>query len=314
MKKLFFSLLVSITTLVNAHSPKTILLFGGKTGWIGQQLVSVFQTQGYRVHCAESRLEDRAAIINEINTIKPSAIVSTAGVTGSPNVDWCEDHKQETLRANVIGTLNLADICFLCDIHLVNLGTGCIYEYDQEHTIENFRGFTEEDFPNFDGSFYSRTKAMVDGLLLNYPNVLNLRIRMPISDDLHPKNFVTKITKYKKVINIPNSMSILFDLLPLIPQMIERKLTGNYNFTNPGIISHNQILDLYKKYIDPNFTYENFTLEEQARILKAKRSNNHLDCSKLLREFPEIPDIQQSMVKVFERMAQSINQKEQSTK
>lgn len=31
-----------------------------------------------------------------------------------------------------------------------------------------------------------------------------LRVRMPISDDLVARNFVTKITKYEKVVNIPN--------------------------------------------------------------------------------------------------------------
>ncbi|MFZ5953840.1 MAG: sugar nucleotide-binding protein [Candidatus Dependentiae bacterium] len=311
MKKIVLTLFISTIILSHTMFAKTVLLFGGKTGWIGQQLIPIFSNSGYQVHCAESRLENRTDIINEIKKINPDVIVSAAGLTGTPNVDWCEDHKQETLRTNVIGTLNLADICATLDIHLTNLGTGCIYEYDADHNLENLKGYTEEDTPNFSGSFYSKTKAMVDGLLLNYPNVLNLRIRMPISDDLHPKNFITKITRYQKVINIPNSMSVLTDLLPLIPQMIERKLTGNYNFTNPGVISHNQILDLYKKYIDPSFTYENFTLNEQAQILKAKRSNNCLDCSKLLKEFPHIPSIQESIVNVFKRMTQSIKGNQQ---
>jgi dTDP-4-dehydrorhamnose reductase len=303
MKKITLLVFIYLSITGTVSLGKTVLLFGGKSGWIGQKLVPILQDSGYDVYCAESRLENRTDILNEISKIKPDAIVSTAGLTGSPNVDWCEDHKQETLRSNVIGTLNLADISAMLGIHFTNLGTGCIYEYDNEHTLENLKGFTEEDTPNFSGSFYSRTKAMVDGLLLNYPNVLNLRIRMPISDDLHPKNFITKITKYKKVINIPNSMSILYDLLPLIPVMIERKLTGNYNFTNPGVISHNQILDLYKQYIDQTFSYENFTVDEQAQILKAKRSNNCLDCSKLLHEFPHIPSIQTSITEVFKRMA-----------
>lgn len=56
-----------------------------------------------------------------------------------------------------------------------------------------------------------------------YPNVLILRLRMPVSDDLHPRysspnwklccissqlnldrNFVTKIAKYERVVDIPN--------------------------------------------------------------------------------------------------------------
>lgn len=37
----------------------------------------------------------------------------------------------------------------------------CIYEYDDEHSIGG-KGFTEEDTPNFTGSFYSLTKGMVE--------------------------------------------------------------------------------------------------------------------------------------------------------
>lgn len=53
------------------------------------------------------------------------------------------------------------------------------------------------------------------------------------------------------------------------------------NFTNPGAISHNEILELYKKYIDPDLTWQNFTVEEQAKVIKAPRSNNLLDTSRV---------------------------------
>ena len=49
--------------------------------------------------------------------------------------------------------------------------------------------------------------------------MLILRVRMPISDDLSPRNFITKISKYEKVVNIPNSMSVLYDLLPISIEM-----------------------------------------------------------------------------------------------
>lgn len=83
-------------------------------------------------------------------------------------------------------------------------------------------------------------------LLKSFPNVLTLRIRMPISDDLHERNFITKITRYQKIVDIPNSMSVLHDLLPISVDMTKRRLTGVYNFVNPGVISHNEILQMYK--------------------------------------------------------------------
>lgn len=48
---------------------------------------------------------------------------------------------------------------------------------------------------------------------------------MPISDDLNPRNFITKILHYEKVVNIPNSMTVLSELLPVSISMSERGLT-----------------------------------------------------------------------------------------
>jgi 3,5-epimerase/4-reductase len=95
----------------------------------------------------------------------------------------------------VIGTLNLIDVCYTLNIHITNFATGCIYEYDEAHPMGSGIGFTEDDKANFAASFYSKTKAQVELLLRDYPNVLNLRLRMPVSDELHSRNFVTKITK-----------------------------------------------------------------------------------------------------------------------
>jgi len=284
----------------------SFLVFGGEKGWIGQQIVALLKEQGKDVRAAKARLEDRAAVEKEIVEFKPKYIMNCAGVTGRPNVDWCEDHKQETIRSNVIGTLTLCDVAFQHNIHVTNFATGCIFEYDEKHPMHSGVGFLEEDSPNFGASFYSMTKGIVEKLLNFYPNVLTLRVRMPISDDLSPRNFITKISKYAKVVNIPNSMTVLHDLLPVAIDMSVKELRGVYNFTNPGVISHNEILDLYKKYIDPNFTYTNFTLEEQAKILKAGRSNNELDSSKLIALYPNIPHISESIHGVFQRMAKNL--------
>jgi 3,5-epimerase/4-reductase len=216
----------------------------------------------------------------------------------------------------------------------------------------------------------SCVQALVEGLLKEFPNTLVLRVRMPIVADLtYPRNFITKIIKYDRVrdctkrcflvrlycyngvimqavdrsrlivsipwlqiINIPNSMTVLPELLPLSIKMVnlvhaadttcpsstlflhaaslrcccerhavhavlcnavccpdmrrcltqaERKLTGIMNYTNPGAVSHNEILQMYKDYIDPEFTWKNFTVEEQAKVIVAPRSNNLLDTKRV---------------------------------
>jgi UDP-glucose 4,6-dehydratase len=281
--------------------PLKFLLFG-RTGWIGGLLGKLCEKQGIPYEYAKGRLEDRASLIADIQNVKPTHVFNAAGVTGRPNVDWCETHKTETIRANVAGTLTLADVCRENGILMINYATGCIFEYDAAHPEGSGIGFKEEDKPNFMGSFYSKTKAMVEELLREYDNVCTLRVRMPISSDLsNPRNFITKISRYNKVVNIPNSMTVLDELLPISIEMAKRNLSGIWNFTNPGAISHNQILEMYRDYIDPSFKWQNFTLEEQAKVIVAARSNNEMDGAKLKKEFPELLSIKESLIKyVFE--------------
>ncbi|XP_065858785.1 trifunctional UDP-glucose 4,6-dehydratase/UDP-4-keto-6-deoxy-D-glucose 3,5-epimerase/UDP-4-keto-L-rhamnose-reductase RHM2-like [Euphorbia lathyris] len=277
-------------------------LIYGRTGWIGGLLGKICEKKGIKYEYGVGRLEDRKSITEDLRKIKPTHVFNAAGVTGRPNVDWCESHKVETIRSNVVGTLTLADVCRQQNVLLMNFATGCIFEYDKEHQQGSGIGFKEDDKPNFVASFYSKTKAMVEELLKEYENVCTLRVRMPISSDLsNPRNFITKISRYNKVVNIPNSMTVLDELLPISIEMAKRNCRGIWNFTNPGVISHNEILELYKKYIDPGFKWANFSLEEQAKVIIAPRSNNELDASKLNKEFPQLLSIRDSIIKyVFE--------------
>lgn len=143
-------------------------------------------------------------------------------------------------------------------------------------------------------------------IMKNYSNCLILRLRMPVSDDLHPRNFVTKISKYEYVVDIPNSNTVLHDLLPASILLAEHNETGIYNFTNPGAISHNEVLTLFKEILRPDFTWKNFTLEEQANVIKAGRSNCLLDTTKLTKKLKEygyeVPNIHEAYRACFERM------------
>ncbi|KAF3549493.1 hypothetical protein DY000_02010511 [Brassica cretica] len=125
----------------------------------------------------------------------------------------------------------------------------------------------EEDKPNFTGSFYSKPCADAHLIIPNQPEKLH---------------HITKISHYNKVVNIPNSMTILGKLL--------EKHKG-----------HNEILEMYKSHIEPGFKWSNFTVEEQAKVIVAPRSNNEMDGSKLSKEFPEMLPITEALIKyVFE--------------
>ena len=96
-------------------------------------------------------------------------------------------------------------------------------------------------------------------------------------------------------------MTILDELLLLSIEMAKRNCKGIWNFTNPGVMSHNEILEMFRDYADPSLKWKTFTLEEQEKVIVAPWSNNELDATKLKIEFPQLLLIKESLLKyVFE--------------
>lgn len=89
---------------------KLKFLIYGKSGWIGGLLADLCVAQKIPYKFGAGRLEDRAAIEADIAAVKPTHVFNAAGVTGRPNVDWCETNKVAVIRANMIGCLTLADV------------------------------------------------------------------------------------------------------------------------------------------------------------------------------------------------------------
>ncbi|MFT7183800.1 MAG: 3,5-epimerase/4-reductase [Oceanicoccus sp.] len=247
-----------------------VLIFG--KGYVAHHFLAHFEDSAV---ISDLRIQDYSAVKAEIEAQAPDVVINCVGKTGRPNVDWCEDNKMETLTSNVTAPLILAQACIDTDVYMVHVGSGCVYDGYNEG-----KGFAEDDEPNFDGSFYSRTKAWSEASLKELP-VLQLRLRMPLDGMPGPRNFVTKITKYEKVINIQNSISVMEDFLNAADALIEKRATGIYNMTNPGTIDHATILDIYTELVDPSFKYEVFSVEEMHKITKARRSNCGLSAQKL---------------------------------
>lgn len=288
-----------------------VLVYGSK-GWIGSQVIDHLCKLGISVIHGMSRVDNDKDLENEIVNINPTHIMSFIGRTSGKigdkvynTIDYLEQEGKlvENVRDNLFSPILLAILCQKYNVHLTYLGTGCIFEYDSKHLygIEE-NGFNEDDLPNFFGSSYSIVKGFTDRLMHQFDDtVLNLRIRMPITSDDNSRNFVMKITKYSKICSIPNSMTVLDELVPIMVDMMQKNLTGTFNLVNPGLISHNEILEMYKEIIDPSFTWNNFTIEEQGKILCAKRSNNYLDTTKLVKYYPDVKNIKVSVRNILEK-------------
>ena len=261
------------------------LLYGSK-GWIGSRVRDIMLEMNVSFTEGTSRCDNIHDIEQELDQVQPTHIIATIVRThgnGINTIDCLEDKDMlnTNINDNLFSPLVLAHICKERNIHFTYLGTGCIFNKN-ENTHEY--KYTEEDDPDFFGSSYSVVKGYTDRMMRMMYNdsALNVRIRMPIVDDLTCKrNFLTKILSYMKICSIPNSMTYLPELLPIMVDMAMKKKTGTINLTNPGVISHDEILMSYKEKVDPEKTWENMTIGEQDVILKSKRSNNWLDTTKL---------------------------------
>lgn len=260
-----------------------MLIFG--KGYIANKFKNYFAG----AEISDVRIEDISVVKAELERVKPDVVVNCAGKTGRPNVDWCEDHKAETLFGNVTAPLILAKACDELGVYMVHIGSGCVYEGYKDGI-----GYGENDEPNFAGSYYSRTKAWCERMLKDFA-VLQLRLRMPFDSIPSERNFITKIVKYNKVISVPNSISVLEDFLMAADALIAKKATGVYNVTNPGTIDHQAILDMYIELVDPRYKYELFSLDELAKVTKAGRSNCGLSVQKLEDEGIHLRPVEQAV-------------------
>lgn len=286
-----------------------ILIYGSR-GWIGNQFTNFLDSVEEDINYirGSSRVDNTEALKAEIGLVRPSHIISFIGRTHGyigdkeySTIDYLEQNGKlvENIRDNLFSPISLALICEKENIHLTYLGTGCIF--NQDTFTDKVIGFTEKSEPNFFGSSYSVVKGFTDRLMHQLEDTtLNLRIRMPITGEENPRNFITKITNYAKICSIPNSMTVLPDFYPVILDLMRKGEKGTLNLTNPGLISHNEILDEYRRIVDNTFTYQNFTLEEQSVILDSARSNNFLNTEKLESEYPDIPNIKDSVRFILE--------------
>ncbi len=269
-----------------------IVVFGAQ-GFIGSHLCTLYPG----AVAPTGDIADPVFVREVLDREKPDIVINAAGKTGKPNVDWCEDHKEETLRANVTGPLVLLEETQKRGIYFVHVGSGCIYDGDA-----GGKGFSEDDAPNFTGSFYSLTKAMSDQLLKPFP-VLQLRLRMPFDRTPSARNLISKLIKYTKVLDEVNSLTYIPDFFVVLEGLIKKRATGIYNVVNPGAMSPYTIMEMYKKTIDPSHTFERITAKDLSGVTKAPRSNCILSTKKLEAEGFTLRPVEQAVAEALAELS-----------
>ena len=269
-----------------------ILVFGA--GFLGQRLAAALPA----ATLSRADIGDRAAVDAALAAAAADVVVNAAGKTGRPNVDWCEVHREETWRSNVLGPRVLAEACAAAGAHLLHLGSGCIFDGRSPAP----GGWREDDQPR-PGSFYARTKHEAEGLLAGAPHVAIVRLRMPIDAAPHPRNLITKLAGYAHVIDVENSVTVVDDLVAVIAALAARRATGIFHATNPGTIRHRALLARYRAVVDPDHTYQLIAADELVArgLATTPRSNCVLASSRLAALGVAMRPIDVALADVFAR-------------
>ena len=189
-----------------------IYLLGG-SGYVGQAYQSLLTQKGIpfrNLRRAEIDYTNVDILTAALKRDKPEFLINSAGYTGKPNVDACEIHKTECLFGNAVFPGIVAKACADAGIPWGHVSSGCIYTGCRADGT----GFTEEDAPNFtfrqnNCSFYSGTKALGEEVLADAANCYIWRLRIPFDNIDNPRNYLTKLMRYAKLLEAANSISQL---------------------------------------------------------------------------------------------------------
>jgi 3,5-epimerase/4-reductase len=246
-----------------------ILILGN--GYLGNRAKELWGSEAVLATEMVVGVDDVRALIAQHT---PDAIFNAAGITGKPNVDWCETHQLETVLGNTLLPIQIAQAAQEAGVYLLHLATGCIFYGRSPH---DDGVWNEDDYGN-PVAVYSKSKYAADLALSTLANVGIARLRMPIDDHPCPPNLIDKITTYPKVIDVENSVTVVPDLLHACYQLMQKKGEGVFHCTNPGTIRHKEIIALYEELVDPLHKNEWITEEDlvEQGLAKKKRSNNSM--------------------------------------
>jgi dTDP-4-dehydrorhamnose reductase len=264
-----------------------IYLLGG-SGYVGQAYQALFKRKGLsfrNLRRSELDYADAGTLASALRADKPEFLINAAGYTGKPNVDACELHKAECLQGNAVLPGIVAQACEQAGVPWGHVSSGCIYSGDGP----GGNGFTELDEPNFTFrsnhcSFYSGTKALGEEVLAGHPNVFIWRLRIPFDGVDNPRNYLTKLMRYPRLLEATNSISELDEFVDAtLACWTKRVPFGIYNVTNPGKVTTREVVELIRSsgVCTKDFAFFSSEDEFMRTAAKTPRSNCVMDGSKL---------------------------------
>jgi len=297
---------------------KCHVLLMGASGYFGSEIEKHLLAAEVDYVVCGVRLEQRESIAWWLEQCTPQHVICAAGTAGKPNITWCETNQAETMDMNLTTQIALAEECRKRSVHCTLISTGMLYDPSMKPAGHVF---TEEDEPNIHlgakpAPMYCQLRVIEEQLLklggfldAESGNVLAIRIIFPLTDNMHERSVLSKLKNYSKVFSMAATWSVLDELLPVTVQLALKQQKGLFNMANPGQMTHNELMLMYKKHIDPTASWECATAEEMVNA----RMSAPLSMEKLFTVMPEareqIQPIAQATDAMLARAATSTKRK-----
>jgi dTDP-4-dehydrorhamnose reductase len=260
----------------------------GATGYVGSAFSQLLQQKSIAsIGVSRSQVDytDADRLHQFLKETNASFLINCAGYTGKPNVDACEKDKAECLFGNAVLAGRVRQACERAGIPWGHVSSGCIFTGRRA----DGEGFHEVDAPNFsfrtdNCSFYSGTKALGEEILSDCDSCYVWRLRIPFNEHDSPRNYITKLLRYRRLLDAENSLSQLQDFVSASLECWLRRVPyGIYNVTNTGSVTTREVVAMMQKNMCPDQSFDFFETEEEFMAIAAKtpRSNCVLDNSKI---------------------------------
>ena len=279
-----------------------ILLFGAG-GYVGSAIAARLREAGIEFLAPAHReldLMSRDALADWLSRIpRPEFAINAVGFTGRPNIDGTEIEKWHTLRANTVVPGVLAEVLGGAGIRWGHVSSGCLFHGCRPDGT----GFTEADEPEFAVSdpragWYARTKWMAEKLLAGLPGVVIWRLRIPFDVCPHERNYLTKLMRYDRLLEVRNSISQLREFAAVAVESLRAGIPeGIYNATNPGSILTSEVVAALGRHgiLRKRIQYFRAGGEFLSAPGRVFRASCVLDSSKLAACGLGMPDVHESL-------------------
>ena len=221
---------------------------------------------------------DFEALVSVVVRLRPSWIVHCAAAT---NVDWCQNHPEETFRDNVAATKNVARAAGMCDARMVYISTDAVYG--------DGSGPHSETEPARPLNVYAQSKWEGEQAAQN-----EIGSALILRTTLYGWNAQNKTSLAEWVLSqlrggktVPGFVDVMFnpllanDLAEVIVSLMDRECSGVYNVAGSESCSKFEFATGLAKIFGLDDRQVQRASIQDAHLAAARAQNSTLDTSKV---------------------------------